>query len=305
MAVTLALGAWVGGIVVGSIGTPHAAAVPVLQIGRAHAAFEPALTGDDPVFILVLGSDSRPGTPLDRGLADSIHVLGINPDAGRATLYGIPRDSWVPLATGGTGKINSAMPAGGVEAELTTVEQLTGITFDYYALTGFDGFTAAVKGIGGLTVDVPYTIEGYSTTFEPGPQRLRGGQPLDFARTRKTLPRGDFDRSLHQGILMVSALAQFRMEYAKDAGSSFTWLGAGLSNVSTDLSIDELMLLANLSLQVKPMNVTNLVAMGSVGTESGLSVVYLSDGNKALWADLADDGYILSKDAPPEYQVQD
>lgn len=304
LALTLALGAWVAGTVTGSLGSAPATGMPILQVGRAHAEFEPSLTGDEPIFVLVLGSDAREPTPLEGGLADSIHVLGINPDAGRATLFGIPRDSYVPLASGGTNKINAAMPAGGVEAQIATVENLTGITIDYYALTGFDGFIGAVTGIGGLTVDVPYTVDGYATTFAPGEQRLRGSQALDLARTRKTLPRGDFDRSLHQGLLMVSALEQFRAEYAKDAGRMFTWLGSGLRNVETDLSIDELTLLANLSLQVKPVNVTNLVATGSVGSVGGMSVVNLSSENQALWDDMADDGYILPKAISAGHKIQ-
>ncbi|MGZ4149069.1 MAG: hypothetical protein ACXVQJ_03405, partial [Actinomycetota bacterium] len=110
IAVVLTLSAWVGGTVVGSISAAQpAAGKALLTIGRAHGDYEPPLDGSTPIFILVLGSDARPGTPTDRGLSDSIHILGINPAAHRATLFGIPRDSYVPLATGGTNKINSAM----------------------------------------------------------------------------------------------------------------------------------------------------------------------------------------------------
>lgn len=304
LALTLALSAWVGGTVTGSLTSVPAAGLPILQVGRAHAEFQPALDGDEPIFVLLLGSDARPGTAVDRGLADSIHILGINPADGKGTLYGIPRDSWVPLASGGTNKINAAMPAGGVEAQIATVEQLTGITIDYYALTGFAGFTDAVNDIGGLVVDVPYGFQGYSTTFTEGEQRLIGQEALEYGRTRKSLARGDFDRSLNQGTLLTSALAQFRTEYAKDAGRAFDWMGAGLRNVQTDVSVDELLLLANLSLQVKPMNITNLVATGSIGNEGGISVVYLSDSNQALWQDMATDGYILKKAIPAEQTIQ-
>ena len=81
-------------------------------------------------------------------------------------------------------------------------------------------------------------------------------------------------------------------------------MGAGLRNVETDVSIDELLLLANLSLQVKPMNVTNLVAAGSVGDQGGISVVYLSDSNRTLWQDMAGDGYILKKAIPADQTIQ-
>ena len=210
VAAMLVLSAWVAGSVLGSIGgAPPAAGGPFLQVGRAHAEFEPVLDGKEPIFILVLGSDSRPGTPVDRGLADSIHILGINPAKGKATLLGFPRDSYVPLSTGGTNKINAAMPQGGPQAMIDTVENLTGIQMDYYALTGFGGLTRAVDQIGGLTVDLPTQLVGYDKTFPAGTQRLNGRDALQVARTRKSLANGDFGRSENQGLLMISALTQF------------------------------------------------------------------------------------------------
>ena len=72
----------------------------MLQVGRAHAEFEPPLDGSEPIFILMLGSDARPGTPVDRGLADSIPTSsGINPAKHKATLLVFPRDSYVPLVS--------------------------------------------------------------------------------------------------------------------------------------------------------------------------------------------------------------
>jgi len=303
LAVTLVLAAWVAGTVAGSLGSgPVARGRVLLQLGKAHAEYEPSLDGTDPIFILILGSDSRPGTPVDRGLSDSIHVLGINPAKGRATLLGIPRDSWVPLATGGTGKINGAMADGGPEKEIETVENLTGIKFDYYMLTGFKGLKRAVNELGGLTIDIPYTVVGDERTFSAGVQKLDGPSALGYARTRHSLPLGDFDRSMNQGRLMIAALAQFRAEFGKDPSKLFGWLGAGLRNVETSLSIDDLTRLAFLTSRVPPRNVTNLIAFGTLGTQSGQSVVYLSQGNQPLFRDLAKDGYILQKAIPATNQ---
>jgi LCP family protein required for cell wall assembly len=299
LAIVLGLSAWIGGTVAASLGqSGTAVAQPVFQIQRAHADYTPSLDGTDPIFILILGSDSRPGEPMNRGRSDSIHILGINPAAHRATVYGIPRDSWVPLTTGGTNKINSAMPVGGPEAELATVEQLTGITFDYYVLSGFDEVTHAVNQIGGLRIDLPYTVVGDRQTFNAGPQVMDGPQVLGLSRTRHSLPRGDFDRSLNQGVVLLSALSQFRQEYAKDASRMYTWLGAGLRNTETNLPIDELIKLAGLAQGLPATKVTNLVALGTGGFVGATSVVYLSDQNTALWQDLGADGYILQKDIP-------
>ncbi len=213
-------------------------------------------------------------------------------------MYGIPRDSYVPLSTGGSNKINAAMPQGGPEATVATVEGVTGITFDYYVLTGFNEVVSAVDAIGGLVVNVPYTVEGYLQNFEAGVSRMSGSEVLGYSRTRHSLPLGDFDRSLNQGVVMKSALTQFRSEYAKDPTRLYTWLGAGLRNVETSVPIDELIKLAGLAQSMPAAKVTNLVALGTTGMQGATSVVYLSEENKALWAELGQKGYIPQKDIP-------
>jgi LCP family protein required for cell wall assembly len=303
LAIVLGLAAWIGGTMAATVGTAgSAAARPMFELVRAHADYTPSLSGNDPIFILLMGSDSRPGYTLEQGRADSLHILGINPAAHRATLFGIPRDSYVPLSTGGTDKINAAMSAGGPDAEVQTIENVTGITFDYYVLTGFNEVTNAVNSIGGLMVNVPYTVVGYDQTFDAGLHRMTGSQVLGYSRTRHSLPLGDFDRSMNQGVVMKSALTQFRAEYAKDPTNLYTWLGAGLRNVRTTVPIDELIQLAGLSASIPSSRVTNLVAMGTSGMVGTESVVHLSDANQALWQDLAADGYILQKDIPAAAQ---
>ena len=303
LAIVLGLSAWIGGAMAAMVGTAgSAAAQPMFVIARAHADYTPSLDGTDPIFILLMGSDSRPGTPMEKGRADSLHILGINPAAHRATLYGLPRDSYVQMSTGGTDKINAAMAAGGPEAEVATVESVTGIQLDYYVLTGFSEVKNAVDSIGGLVINVPYTVVGYDQTFSEGLQRMTGEQVLGYSRTRHSLPAGDFNRSLNQGVVMRNALSQFRVEYAKDASRLYAWLGAGLRNVQTTVPIDELIKLAGLSADLPSTRVTNLVALGTSGMEGTQSVVHLSDQNQALWQDLNADGYILQKDIPAAAQ---
>jgi LCP family protein required for cell wall assembly len=302
IAVVLGLSAWIGGTVAASVGSTPAAAAPLFVIQRAHANYMPSLDGNDPIFILLLGSDSRPGTPMTKGRSDSIHILGINPAEHRATVFGIPRDSYVPLSTGGTDKINAAMPVGGPEAEMQTVENLTGITFDYYVVTGFNEVTSAVNQIGGLEVNVPYSVVGYDQTFPSGLHRMTGQEVLGYSRTRHSLPLGDFDRSLNQGVVLKSALTQFRAEFAKDPARLFSWIGAGLRNTETNVPVDELVRLAGLAQSLPVQRVTNLVALGTSAMAGSQSIVNLSDANNALWQDMAQDGFILQKAIPANAQ---
>ena len=300
LAATLALVAWVGGTVAGSIGaTTPAVALSAITVGRAHADYVPVMDGSAPIFILLIGSDARPGTATDHGLGDSLHILGINPAERRATLFGIPRDSYVPIASGGTNKINSALSAGGIDNQIATVENLTGITIDYYAITRFEGFRAATTQVGGITVQVPLSFEGYAgTMFEEGPMTLENGPALEFTRTRHSLARGDFQRSIDQGVAIQGAIQTFRQAFAKEPSTLYRWLGAGLRNVQTSLSIDELTDLAMLATAVPPARITNLVAIGTIGSAGSASIVNLTSDNTTLWQDMASDGYILAKDIP-------
>jgi len=284
-------------------GAPTAAGRPFLQIGRAHdAEYAPVLTGNEPTFVLILGSDSRRGIPLEKGLSDSIHILGINPRKHRATLMGIPRDSYVSLASGGTGKINSAMPTGGTEATIATVERLTGIRFDYFALSGFTELIDAVDEIGGLTIDIPYSFAGYDRDFEKGRTKLNGEGALGFARTRHGLAQSDLDRSMNQGRLLLAALTQFRRQFGKEPTTMFRWLGAWMPNVHTDLSIDELITLSFTATEVRPKRITNLVLWGTDDMVGSQSVVILSELNQQYYKDIAADGYIEQKDIDPRWQ---
>jgi LCP family protein required for cell wall assembly len=208
----------------------------------------------------------------------------------------------VPLSTGGTDKINAAMPIGGPEAEMQTIENVTGIKFDYYVLTGFQQVTQAVNQIGGLEVDVPYSVVGDIQTFPSGLHRMTGQEVLGYSRTRHSLPQGDFDRSLNQGVVLKSALTQFRNEYAKDPTRLYTWLGAGLRTVETTVPIDELIKLAGLAQSIPATRVTNLVAMGLAHMQGTQSIVTLSPDNGPLWQDMNQDGYILQKDIPAAAQ---
>ena len=298
-----ALMLWVAGTVAGSIGPSApapASAQAAMVIGKAHADFAPSIRGDKPIFILALGSDSRPETPIERGLSDSIHIIAINPDKHRVSILGFPRDSYVAIPGHGSNKINSAMMLGGPELTISTVENLTGITFDYYVLTSFEGVQTAVDDIGGLTIDVPFPMfDSYSrSNFDAGVQTLNGHDTLAFARDRHSLTSGDFGRSENQGRVLLAALTQLRKQYAKDPSVLFDYIGAGLRTVQTDLSTQEVLDFAFTALTINPTHVQNMVAPGTIGTAGTLSTVNLAPSNVTLYKDLGDDGIVSKKNVP-------
>ena len=148
-------------------------------------------------MLLVVGSGARLGDDVEHSLADSLHVLTINPDKHKATLIGIPRDSWVEIPGHGMSKINASLVEGGPDLLIQTVESISGLTIDYYALTTFWGMSQLYDNLGGLTIDVPFSMhDSYSgADFEPGVQTLDGKEVLAFSRDRHSLSGGDFARS--------------------------------------------------------------------------------------------------------------
>jgi LCP family protein required for cell wall assembly len=253
---------------------------------------------------LLVGSDTRaevaPGEVPD-ARSDAIMIARLSADRRHSQVVSIPRDSWVDVPGHGMSKVNAAYAYGGPTLLVQTVEQLTGIHFDYYVVTSFEGVENAYNGVGGLTVDVPFSMhDTYShADFEPGVQTLDGGQALAFARDRHSLPEGDFGRSENQGRLMIASLVQFRKQFGKDPSRVLTWLGAGLRNLTTNVPLDQLLSLAFTASTINPKHVTNVVLPGTIGTAGSQSIVQLTSQATTIFNDLKNDGIVSKKNTPP------
>lgn len=246
---------------------------------------EPSL-GAGPRWVLAIGSDARRGQDLTRTRADTLQVVGID-GAGGGGVMGMARDLWVPLSTGGSGKINSAMVFGGPEAQLATVRKVTGLPIEGYVVIGFDGFTKVIDEQGGIPIVVPERVNASHAkiVIEAGPQVLTGKEALAYARERKTLPDGDFGRSRHQGeILLATAIK------AKLLGPIA--IPGAMTSVSTyatsDLSAEQMLTYAASFYQLNPTKIGRGVAKGPIGTVSGQSVVLLGTEAKRLFASFKD-----------------
>jgi LCP family protein required for cell wall assembly len=254
----------------------------------------PGVPAGGSLFVLAIGSDARIGQAVTRARADSLHVIGVNLKEGKASILGIPRDSYVPIPGHGSNKINAALFFGGPELVVRTVEQLTGIHMDGYVLTGFGGFQGLVNGIGGLTVRVPYPMnDGASRAFfRAGPKKMNGKRALAFSRNRHDAPGGDFGRSLNQGAVILAALRELRDDIAGDPLTLFRWIQVAREHLQTDLGLDEMLALLFAALSIEPHRVRNRVVSGGGGTVGGQSVVHLSSGARAMFRDFRKDGVL-------------
>ena len=266
-----------------------------LRTERTATSFLPGLPSRNPMVVLVIGSDARPDRSVSRSRADSIHLVGVDPATGRASVLGIPRDAWVPIPGFGTDKINAALVRGGPELLVSTVERLADGPIDAYVLTGFEGFQAVVDAVGGLDIVVPFPIEDRfaRADFDRGPEHLSGREALAFARARHALPNGDFGRSLNQGRLLIAAVSAIRDQLARRGTVALVpWMLAGAGHLRSDLRLQEMVGLALAAAATRGRDVTNAVATGHVATVAGKSVVLLDGRGLAMLRDLARDGLL-------------
>lgn len=167
--------------------------------------------------ILLLG---MAGTPYPAPyLTDTIIVASIRPNESRVMLTSIPRDLTVKISgRGGEVKINSLYELGKHFSPLAPetfikekVEEITGLSMDYYALIDIKGLETFINALGGVDIEVKKAIAdpffpGPNYLYEPfylkmGAYHLSGHDAVRFARSRYA-PRGDFERIERQHQLL-------------------------------------------------------------------------------------------------------
>ena len=178
------------------------------------------LVGVDSAANLDADDPARAGREDIGGLrSDTIMLLRVDPESARASLLSLPRDLWVPLASGGSNRINTAIEIGGPEDLIDTVEQYLGIPINHYVQVDFAGFRGLVSVIDGVKVwfDKPARDRRSGLSVEqPGCVKLDPAQALAYVRSRhyesfsnggwRTDPTGDLGRISRQQDFIVRAL---------------------------------------------------------------------------------------------------
>lgn len=272
-------------------GGPAVSSQPALEIHKVETgAFSPRPGA--PVFMLALGLDGgRPGIDGDR--SDAIHLIGINPATGEGTMINFPRDAYVAIPGRGRSKINDAYTFGGAGLAANTVEQLTGIDVSFVLAARFGPFEQMVNEAGGVDVDVPFAMKDRfsGADFQKGRVRMDGRQALAFARNRY-VPGGDFTRSTHQGLLILSALTKLRAENPGPTGAARYLAILGRHVGVTGITPVELYRLGRLALTIDPAKVRSVLMPGGIGTAGAQSIVTVGAGAAALFADMRDDAVL-------------
>jgi len=244
-------------------------------------------------FVLIIGTDARPGYIERVFRGDSLHILASNIGEGAGAVVGIPRDAYVETPYGFPDKLSSVNARANSEAVVDIVRDLSGLPVEGYLVTGFDSFTKLVDEFGGLVVDVPFAMADPKSKayLSAGEQVLWGANALAFSRNR-SIWGSDFTRSYHQGLVMLGAFEKARADGILDLPRlvqllcKYTW---------TDLSAGDLLTLAAGAFEIDPARVGNTVLPGTMQMIAGASVVLLDPEAEAVYRDL-DDGILTPEE---------
>jgi LCP family protein required for cell wall assembly len=285
IAVTVAL---VGGIVLSR--SYLQAGANVFRISKTATGTNQWVPGQ-PLFLLLLGSDTRPGAGC--GCSDAIHVVGVPVGGGQATMINVPRDTRIDVPGKGPSKLTEAMATGGPQLTAQAISQWMGVPISYTVMTTFDGLPAMVDELGGVTVDVPLRMDDSFTNvhLDPGPTPMDGDLALRFARSRH-ITGSDYQRTQNQALLILSALGELRT-----AGTSPTdtvkYLGILARHTTLDgMSTPDLYRLARVALGLDPASVKSVLVPSSGATIGGTSYVIPTDDAAGLFSDFADNAIL-------------
>jgi LCP family protein required for cell wall assembly len=232
------------------------------------------------INIVLLGSDQRPQETSWR--TDVVIVVSVNPNLPTVTLWSIPRDTWLYIPNWTRQRINLAdthgakvgYPGGGPGLVKATIEYNFGIHVDYYARVDFAGLMRIVDTLGGLDVlldcpiedgfpDDPITEDPSVVTQisypEPGLYHIDGKHALWLTRSRKTT--SEFARSRRQHRIL-KAIWNKANQLGLVTRLPELWEEIN-TTVQTDLSLDDMLWLASIGLQLDPTRINSGFIDGS------------------------------------------
>jgi LCP family protein required for cell wall assembly len=187
----------------------------------------------------------------------------------------------VPIQGHGNAKLNAAFSFGGPPLLIATIERLTGVRVDHFAILDFEGFQSMTDALGGVDVRVARTVRdpARQVVWPAGTHHLDGARALDFVRQRHNLPGGDLGRIKRQQAFLKALAGQ-----AVDRGTLANplKLNAFLEAATKAVSVDESLTISrlrSLAVQFRSVRASDIVfvtaPVAGTGTEGRQSVVYL------------------------------
>ncbi|OKL50378.1 transcriptional regulator [Boudabousia marimammalium] len=215
---------------------------------------------------LIAGSDRRgdeggiaaDGTEGER--TDSM-ILIHKADNGVVSVVSLPRDADVKIPGHKHNKLNAAFSYGGAPLLVSTVEQLTGMKVDHFAIVGMGGVSQIVDAIGGVNLCLDYDVNDQNSAlnWKSGCHDVDGPTALAFARMRYADPRGDIGRQERQRQVIAQVVKKATSPSTLiNPASQYRLSGAGAQTVRVDHS-SGLMDLAHLVFAYRSASQANLL----------------------------------------------
>lgn len=242
---------------------------------------------DKPFTVLVMGIDSTASTLSKNatGNGDSLMMITFNPKTLNATIFSIPRDTYVPIACFENQKENKITHAAwnGESCMIKTIENFTGINIDYYVKINFQGVVKLVEALNGISVDVPLDFcesnSKRSTKSEnliclkKGVQTLNGEEALALARHRKTLTTGDLQRGVNQQLVVQGILN--KLKSVKSANQMLNILDTVSQNMDTNFTTKQILSFYDIAKNLFLTSTTdNLINMKQLYLQGASQMIY-------------------------------
>lgn len=232
-------------------------------------------------------------TDIDETRTDNMMVVGFDTKNHKVNVLNIPRDVMCNNnRTGASRKINAAYGSHqDIENTMKEVKKVVGFTPDKYIVVNFDGIAEIVDAIGGIDYNVPFKmiyndpVQDLYIYFEPGMQHMNGEQVVEFLRWRHNDPGythlqtegydgGDESRiQKQQEFLKYLAEQILKPENILKAKPIAE---AVFNNVRTDLTLGEIVWMANQAMQVDTANIQMFTLPGYPASSYAGSNAYLS-----------------------------
>jgi len=197
----------------------HVTPSPSTQASPSPSSSPTAAPISGAFTVLLLGSDDDSKFSADHVLTQSMILVRIVPSTKQVTMLSIPRDLFVQLSPGGSGKIDGAYSYGGPGAAVATVERNFGVHVDEYIWIGLLGLVKLIDAIGGINIvtsnpvlDDYYPADLYGSwpyDYErvavlAGPQHLDGVHAMQYVRSRHGDLQSDIGRSQRQQQVLIA-----------------------------------------------------------------------------------------------------
>ncbi len=208
--------------------------INAVTTSEIESILAPIESPQEPVTVLLLGTDSQDED--DRGRADSIMLVHLDPQKAEGSLLSVPRDTLIDIPGHGEDKVNAAYAYGGEELMLKTVSQFLDTDINHFVTLDFNGFIQLIDALGGLEVMIerPMDDPKSGTFFSAGVHNLTGEQALAYTRDRST-ELGDIGRIQRQQEVFRALLDQkLDVRYLSNIPHYFNILA---ENTKTDLDI--------------------------------------------------------------------